>query len=190
MFQKLVSVVKIVPCLLFLASCGADIDKTRYITIDQISPGMDAVCLTVYKGVEPEKFNLKVVDIVRDIAPGRNAILVMGTDERFIHTGPVAGCSGSPVYINNRLAGAMSFAWTFSKDPLYGVTPIEEMLQVGSHIPAKGASFAPALDFSKPVNLKTAYNQTINFRNHKPQAGGITMLPCPIATTLDRKSVV
>ena len=57
MFQKLVSVVKIVPCLLFLASCCADIDKTRYITIDQISPGMDAVCLTVYKGVEPEKFN-------------------------------------------------------------------------------------------------------------------------------------
>ena len=184
MFQKLVSIVKIVPCLLFLASCCGQIDETRYITIDEIKPGMDAYCLTVYKGVEPEKFNLKVVDTVRDISPGRNAILVMGTDERFIHTGPVAGCSGSPVYIDGRLAGAMSFAWTFSKDPLYGVTPIEEMLQVGSYTPVKAASFAPALDFSKPINLKTAYNQTINFKNHKSQAGGITMLPCPIATTL------
>ena len=97
--------------------CLADIDKTRYITIDEITPGMDAVCLTVYKGVEIEKFNLKVVDVVKDIRPGRNAILVMGTDERFIHTGPVAGCSGSPVYINNRLAGALAFGMVIQQRP-------------------------------------------------------------------------
>ncbi len=184
MFQRLVSVVKIVPCLLLVASCCGQIDKTRYITIDEIKPGTDAVCLTVYKGTEPEKFNLKVVDVVRNITPNRNAILVMGTDEKFIHTGPVAGCSGSPVYINGRLAGALAFAWPFSKDPLYGVTPIEEMLTVGSYTSEKSASFTPALDFSKPVDLKAAYNQTINLKNHKSQAGGITMLPCPIATTL------
>lgn len=195
--QKHISVAKTVLCLLFspfsllsfTCFCSADIDKTRYITIDEIRPGMDAVCLTVYKGVEPEKFNLKVVDIVRDIRPGRNAILVMGTDERFIHTGPVAGCSGSPVYINNRLAGALAFAWTYSKDPLYGVTPIEEMLQVGAGTSAAKTSFAPALDFSKPVNLKTAYNQTINFRKTTySKNSGISLLPCPIAASLPETS--
>ena len=172
----------------FSILCFADIDKTRYITIDEITPGMDAVCLTVYKGIEIEKFNFKVIDVVRDIMPGRNAILVMGTDERFIHTGPVAGCSGSPVYINNRLAGALAFAWIFSKDPLYGVTPIEEMLQVGTDTSAKKISFAPKLDYSKPINLKTAYSQTIDFRSNKPQISGISMLPCPIATTLPQSS--
>ena len=187
--QKYISVVKTVPCLLmtFLGIlCFAGIDKTRYITIDEITPGMDAVCLTVYKGIEIEKFNLKVVDVARDIMPGRNAILVMGTDERFIHTGPVAGCSGSPVYINNKLAGALAFAWIFSKDPLYGVTPIEEMLEAGTYNPAQKTSLAPRLDFSKPIDLKTAYNQTINFRNHERRAtsDGMSMLPCPIATTL------
>jgi hypothetical protein len=191
MFQKRISVVKAILCLIFCflhpaSFCFAGIDKTKYITIDEISPGMDAVCLTVYKGVEPEKFNLKVVDTVRDITPGRNAILVMGTDEKFIHTGPVAGCSGSPVYINNRLAGALAFAWVYSKDPLYGVTPIEEMLQAGSYTPDKGASSAPLSDFSKPIDLKAAYNQIINFRSHRQQIAGdgITMLPCPIATSL------
>jgi len=191
MFQKNLffllscSIISLLPCL-----CTADIDKTKYITIDEITPGMDAVCLTVYKGVEIEKFSLKVVDVIRNLRPGKNAILVMGTDERFIHTGPVAGCSGSPVYINGRLAGALSFGWTYSKDPLYGVTPIEEMLKVGTDMPMTKTSSAPALDFSKPIDLKTAYNQTMNFKNPEfSSAGGISMLPCPIATTLPINSL-
>ncbi|MBU2597300.1 MAG: peptidase S55 SpoIVB, partial [Planctomycetes bacterium] len=122
MFQKRLYLIPYFLISLLPFSCFAELDKNKYITIDEIAPGMDAVCLTVYKGVEPEKFSLKVVDVVRNIRPGRNAILVMGTDERFIHTGPVAGCSGSPVYINGRLAGALAFGWMLSKDPLYGVT--------------------------------------------------------------------
>jgi hypothetical protein len=188
--QKYISVVKTAACLLLIflsITCSADIDKTRYITVDEITPGMDAVCLTVYKGIEIEKFSLKVVDVIRDIRPGRDAILVMGTDERFIHTGPVAGCSGSPVYINDRLAGALAFAWHYSKDPLYGVTPIEEMLKADTaYNPAQKTSFVPRLDFSKPIDLKTAYNQTINFKTSRRQTAGdgINMLPCPIAATL------
>ena len=106
-------------------------DPARYISVDEIKPGMEAYCLTVYKGTEVEKFGLEVLSVVHDFMPGRDAILVRGTDERFIHTGPVAGCSGSPVYINGRLAGAMAMGWQFSKDPLYGVTPIADMLRVG-----------------------------------------------------------
>ena len=120
-----------VVCLLS-SICFAELDKSRYITIDEIKPGMSAYCLTVYKGTNIEKFDLEVIDVIHNFQPGRNAILVMGTDPRFVHTGPVAGCSGSPVYINGRLAGALAFGWNFSKDPLYGVTPIAEMLRVGS----------------------------------------------------------
>lgn len=169
---------------LFGGFCSAQIDKTKYITIDEIKPGMDAVCLTVYKGVDIEKFNFKVVDIIKGIEPDKNAILVMGTDERFIHSGPIAGCSGSPVYINNRLAGAISFGWSFSKDPLYGVTPIEEMLRAGKYkIPAK-TELTGAFDFSKPIDLKTAYNKLINYKNNRAAKTGINYLPCPITTTL------
>ena len=148
-------------------------DKTKYITIDEIKPGMQAYCLTTYKGTEIEKFNLDVLSVIRNVNPGgdgrsgsRNMILVQGTDERFIHTGPVAGCSGSPVYIDGRLAGALSAMWMFSKDPLYGVTPIEEMLSVGQTNPAdkdsqsaSGSAFN--LDFSKPINFVDIYNSSV-----------------------------
>ncbi len=103
--------------------------QSRYIGIDEVRPGMDAYCLTDYKDAEIEKFGLEVLSVVRGIRPGQDAILVQGTDERFIHTGPVWGCSGSPVYIDGRLAGALAFTWSFSKDPLYGVTPIKEILK-------------------------------------------------------------
>jgi hypothetical protein len=116
-----------------LIGAGEQFNKSqsRYIGIDEVRPGMDAYCLTDYKDAKIEKFGLEVLSVVRGIRPGQDAILVQGTDQRFIHTGPVWGCSGSPVYIDGRLAGALAFAWIFSKDPLYGVTPIEDILKIG-----------------------------------------------------------
>ncbi len=160
-------------------------DAQRYIKVDEVKPGMDAYCLTDY-GSGIEKFSLKVLDIVHDIDPGRNAILVMGTDERFQHTGPVAGCSGSPVYIEGRLAGALAFGWPFSKDPLYGVTPIDEMLEVGfvdGSGSASASSKASALtfDFSKPIQVAEAAEQFTTRRlAGTDTAGGATVLPCPL----------
>ena len=161
-------------------------DSQRYIGVDEVKPGMEAHCLTDYGDAGIEKFELKVVEVIRDIEPGRNAILVMGLDERFKHTGVVGGCSGSPVYIDGRLAGAMSFGWTFSKDPLYGVTPIEEMLEVGlaggsgdSGNPSRSAAFS--FDFSKPIDLSEVDRQITARKLTGPGgASGATALPCPL----------
>jgi hypothetical protein len=110
-------------------------DSSKYIGVEEIKPGMKAYCLTEYGTAGIEKFGLEVVDVVHNMNTGReimgDVILVKGTDERFISTGPVAGCSGSPVYIDGRLAGALAFTWTYSKEPLYGTTPIGEMLRIG-----------------------------------------------------------
>ena len=151
-------------CVVFvIATCtnAQELDKTRYITLDEIKPGMSAYCLTCYKGTKIEKFNLEVLSIIRNVTPDRDAILVMGTDPRFIHTGPVHGCSGSPVYIDGRMAGALAFGWHYSKDPLYGVTPIAEMLEAGkstsSDRHAKAAGFT--FDYSTPVDFAKIQNQ-------------------------------
>ena len=157
-------------------------DSARYISINEIKPGMEGYCLTEYGIAGIEKFGVKVIDVVHDFDPGRAAILVQGTDERFIHTGPVGGCSGSPVYIDDRLAGALAFAWVYSKDPLYGVTPIEDMLEVG-----RGQTVAsePAFvfDYSKPIDLAAVGRQITTPRFSKPRSsGGITTLPCPLIT--------
>lgn len=161
-------------------------DAQKYIRIDEVKPGMEAFCLTDYGDAGIEKFALKVMDVVRDVEPGRNAILVMGMDERFKHTGPVGGCSGSPVYIEGRLAGALAFGWTFSKDPLYGVTPIEEMLEVGltnGSGSSAGSSRSTALtfDFSKPIDLIEVDKQLTARRLMGTSSGsGATALPCPL----------
>lgn len=158
------------------------LDTERYISIDEIKPGMEAYCLTSYKGTKVEKFGLEVISVFRNIKPGRDAILVQGTDERFIHTGPVAGCSGSPVYIDGRMAGALAFAWSLSKDPLYGVTPIADMLRVGraSSAEQRQEPRAFSFDFSAPIDF-ARIQQQINGAAISPDssvAGGGTVLPC------------
>jgi len=162
---------------------GDELDTSRYITVDEIRPGMDAYCLTVYKGTQIEKFDLEVLDVVRKWRPGKDGILVRGKDERFISTGPVAGCSGSPVYIQGRLAGALAWGSYFSKDPFYIATPIEEMLRVGRDSTAeiqdmqRGYSF----DFSRPLDFARIDAQIAGPQS--PAGEGLTdamALPCPL----------
>jgi hypothetical protein len=137
-------------------------DQARYISVDEIKPGMTAHCLTCLSGTEVEQFDLEVISIVRDMSPGHDAILVQGTDERFVHAGVIGGCSGSPVYVNGRMAGALAFGWPFSKDPLYGVTPIAEMLGIGwttegpenaKQTWRKTSSSIGNWDFSQPIDF-------------------------------------
>ena len=166
-------------------------DPAKYISLDEIKPGMEAYCLTEYGVAGIEKFGMEVVDVVRNINPSsspgsRDAILVKGTDDRFIHTGPVAGCSGSPVYIDGRLAGALAFTWTYTKDPLYGATPIAEMLAVGlGGISEKRAvQGGLVFDYTVPINFAEIDRQ---FRNSLVKAShglrGTNHLPCPLITS-------
>jgi hypothetical protein len=170
-------------------------DSTKYISIDEIRPQMEAYCLTTYKGTQIEKFGLEVLSVIHNVEPGRDAILVQGTDERFIHSGPVWGCSGSPVYIDGRLAGALAFATYFSKDPLYGVTPIKDTLRVGyqqgiAHKPERANTtkdvWKPAFgfDFSKPIDFAEINRHIKTGRiSAKNIQGGLTFLPCPLITS-------
>jgi len=186
--NKLVLFCLLVACGFFYRPAQA-LDSTRYITLDEVRPGMQAYCLTVYKGTEIEKFDLEVLDIIRNFRPGRDAILVQGTDERFVHTGPISGCSGSPVYIDGRLAGALSFGFVFSKDPLYGVTPIENMLSVGT----TNTKSEPGIkfDFSRPLDFDEIDKQLTNLRTAgfagdtsvASQASRFQPLPCPLITS-------
>jgi hypothetical protein len=172
------------------ASIDALWDSQRYIKLSEIKPDMPAYCLTDYGDAGIEKFELKVVDVIfgiRDLEPGRSSILVMGLDERFKRTGLVAGCSGSPVFIDGRLAGALAWGYTFSKDPLYGVTPIEEMLEVGEVDGAGGSAAIPSggtplsFDLSKPIDL-AEIDQQLTARKLVATGGpnGATALPLPL----------
>jgi len=157
-------------------------DPNKYIGLDQIKPGMKGYCLTEFGIAGIEKFALEVVDVVPDFDPGRDVILVKGLDERFAYAGAVAGCSGSPVYIQGRLAGALAYGWLYGKDALYGVTPITDMLQIGQGT-TKTTVGGYMVDFSKPIHFGTLESFSELFESwSQPGRLAPTALRAPLMT--------
>ncbi len=96
--------------------------------LSDVKPGMVGQALTVFQGTKPEPFKVRVVSVMRNFLPKQDVILIRAEDPRVEFSGIVAGMSGSPVYIDGKLVGAVAYAWSFAKEPLGGVTPIESML--------------------------------------------------------------
>jgi hypothetical protein len=160
-------------------------DKSKYITIDEIQAGMKGYCLSCLKDTEVEKFDLEVISVVYNMNRGRDAILVKVDDERFIHAGVIAGCSGSPVYIDGRLAGAMAFGWSNSKDPIYGVTPIKDMLEAGKGGDSAedfGARLSGVIfDYTRGLDFAEVEERFEGFLASRSQySGGMPTLRCPV----------
>ena len=110
--------------------------------LNQIHEGMKGIALTVFQGVKPESMEVEVLGVMRNVnGPKGDIILVRLHGTKPEYTGVVAGMSGSPVYFDGKLAGALAFRiGEFSKEPIAGVTPIEEMLEINAldHSPARG----------------------------------------------------
>jgi hypothetical protein len=118
--------------------------------LDEIRAGMKGEVWTVFRGTRPEPFAVEVVGVIRNaLGPGKNMILCKLTDPRVQKMGAGAGMSGSPLYIDGRLAGALSYQLQrFETVPHAGFTPIEDLMEV-SRIPAPGPDAFPA-----PIPLK------------------------------------
>src|SRR6267143_115230 len=97
--------------------------------LSQVKPGMKGEALTIFAGDQVEKFDLVVIGVMPNfLGPKQSIILVQLLGPKVEHTGVVAGMSGSPVYLEGKLAGALSLKLgIFTKEPLAGVTPIENM---------------------------------------------------------------
>jgi hypothetical protein len=104
------------------------------IPVDQIHPGMRGYALTVFEGVKPESMDLEVLGVLHNVnGPKGDIILIRLNGKKVEYTGVVAGMSGSPVYLNGKLAGALAFRiGEFSKEPIAGVTPIADMLEINA----------------------------------------------------------
>src|ERR1700680_5041089 len=104
------------------------------IPIEQIHAGMRGVAYTVFQGTKPESMDVEVLGVLKNAnGPKGDVILIRLGGKKAEYTGVVAGMSGSPVYLNGKLAGALAFRiGEFSKEPIAGVTPISEMLEISA----------------------------------------------------------
>ena len=153
---------KVVPSLLTFAlslSIIAIAQTTQpTIPISQIHAGMRGVAYTVFQGIKPEPMDVEVLGVLHNVnGPKGDIILVRLHGPKVEYTGVVAGMSGSPVYLDGKLAGALAFRiGEFSKEPIAGVTPIADMLEINAldKSPAEEASAA------KPAAIANAAGKT------------------------------
>src|SRR5882672_3135358 len=105
--------------------------KTEFFPVDQVKPGMRAVGYTVFSGAEPKKFEVEILGVLKGFPnPQQNAVVTRLLGDELNHTGVFQGMSGSPVYIDGKLLGAVAFGYQFAKDPIAGIMPIQYMVDV------------------------------------------------------------
>lgn len=102
--------------------------QTQYMPVSEIRPGMKGYGLTVFRGLTPERFGVTVIDVLHRFRPDQDLVLIRTEHPILDGAKTVAGMSGSPVYLNDRLIGAYAYGWTFGREPVAGVTPIANML--------------------------------------------------------------
>src|SRR4029453_19099540 len=115
---------------------------TATIPVSQIRPGMRGVAYTVFEGTTPEPMDVEVLGVLKNMnGPKGDIILIRLHGAKVEYTGVVAGMSGSPVYFDGKLAGALAFRiGEFSKEPIAGVTPIADMLEIDAFDKSPGAN--------------------------------------------------
>jgi SpoIVB peptidase S55 len=133
--MKPVVLAAVVLCSALSPKSNAQTSKpTETIPVNQIHAGMHGVAYTVFQGTKPEAMTVEVLGVLRNVnGPKGDVILVRLGGAKVEYTGVVAGMSGSPVYFDGRLAGAVAFRiGEFSKEPIAGVTPVAEMLEISA----------------------------------------------------------
>src|SRR5579871_3891170 len=113
--------------LLFVPVSKAGPKSESYWNVDELRAGMKGQGRTVMKGTKIETFDAEVLGVLKNTSPGRDMVLCRLSGLNLEKTGVIAGMSGSPVYIGERLLGAVAYAWAFGKEPIAGVTPFSQM---------------------------------------------------------------
>ena len=105
-----------------------------------VKPGMTAVVKTVLKDTTITELSVEIVSVVHGTGPGTDLILARGIGEPLASQGVSQGMSGSPAYVDGKLLGAVSTAWSFAKEPIFGITPARQMEREAARSLAEPAS--------------------------------------------------
>jgi SpoIVB peptidase S55 len=134
MRKAALGVVVVYGLLLSSLTFAQDNKPANTFPLEKITAGMHGVAYTVFQGTTPEAMDVEVLGVLKNAnGPKGDIILVRLGGEKAKYTGVVAGMSGSPVYFEGKLAGAVAFRiGEFSKEPIAGVTPISEMLEISA----------------------------------------------------------
>ncbi len=119
------------------------------ISISEVQKGQLGYGLSVFSGTEPERFDVEVIGVMRNVGPDVSYILARLTGHGLEKSGVAGGMSGSPVFLDGRLAGAVAFSWPFTNEAIAGITPIESMRELSGLKPRALTPPPPPLKLSE-----------------------------------------
>lgn len=130
-----------------LAEAGPNDADT--LPLSEVKPGMKGYGLTVLSGTEPERFDVEIISTLKNFRPNQDLILIKTVHPRLNITRVVAGMSGSPIYLKDKMIGAYAYGWTFGAEAIAGVTPIQSMIDelnrpLPKSLAPRGGSLMPA----------------------------------------------
>jgi hypothetical protein len=120
------------------------ISGVTFLAVRDIKPGMHGIGKTVFQGNKIEDFQVEILGVLENVGPKESLIIARISGGPLEHTGVMQGMSGSPIYIDGKLIGALALAFPFSKDPIAAIRPIAEMLPVLNEFPAVRRAAQPA----------------------------------------------
>ena len=138
--------------------------QTTFMSVDEVRPGMVGIGRTVFEGNTLEEFKVHVLGVLRNVVgPRRNLVLARLEGGPLARTGVIAGMSGSPVYIDGRMLGAVSYALgQFSTQPIAGITPIDEMTDATALARTSSGTRPVAMTFPvAPQDLFTIWSRDL-----------------------------
>ncbi|NIM59194.1 MAG: hypothetical protein GTO16_09670 [Candidatus Aminicenantes bacterium] len=149
---------RIFSVLFIICFCFSTVEgSVSTLPLEQIKAGMKGKGKTVFEENKIEEFDVEILDVLYNIAPKRNIILVKLKGEIFDKAGVIQGMSGSPVYVGGKLIGAVAYSiGDFAKEAIAGITPIEEMLSIEKEETAK-SSYSPLIPFKKNLSLEELF---------------------------------
>jgi hypothetical protein len=141
-----------------LAGFAAEKPKVQIMPEDQVKTGMHGVAYTVFEGVTPEPMEVEILGVLRNMAgPKSDVILARLHGKKVEYFGVVAGMSGSPVYIDGKLIGAIAYRiGEFSKEPIAGITPAGSMLEIDAMDKTPAPEEARALAGDRQATARTS----------------------------------
>lgn len=139
LFLALVATV-LLSCVSALPTVAQTANKPSIMPLSEVKEGMRGVAKTVFKGSKSEEFSVEILGILPGgVGPHQDLIIGTLSGANALRTFVFAGMSGSPVYIDGKLVGAVSYSFPFSKEPICGITPIEQMISIFEKTPSPKA---------------------------------------------------
>ncbi len=147
------------------ASAPAVGQPVEIFPVDKLKPGMKAVGYSVFEGDKVESFSVEILGVMKNVWGPRQHIILARLGDRVAGTGVAAGMSGSPVYLDGKLVGAVSLrVGMFANQPIAGITPAELMLEIKELDERKAPGVAVAADQKVPLpaELKEMLTQAVS----------------------------